>query len=588
MKKILITSLITSAIMIAVIVAAMVFMSKGKEVETGTGELDLLSDTGEKDEIYKGGSEELTIADQGGIVSFGDVSVKDIYNVKKSKAVAKKIDGLKKKQHYTFDSPLFIWNPYGTNQLSLYYYFRDEESTYIKYTIQVEDKSIPDFTRVLSNHTEGNLTRVHEYLLTGFVPGCQNYLVIRRYNSSGKLITKEYFDFYVDKLKENVATQLDYEDGKSAAEITSGLYCVCGYHAENKNTPKLIPLYDNSGVIRSAFPIGNYRTDRLEFADDAMIYSYSDNQIAVVSPLGQVLENYSLGKYKLHHDFIYNDYGQLWCLVTDTSAKTVRDCVISVEMKSGKVAKLVDFAQILSKVKNKAAKTDSTRPLNWIDLNSIVRIGSSDIIVSSRELSSIIRVNSVTSGNPKIGYIISDASIWKNTSYKKYLLTKGAYVHDKWYNLDGDTDGEELEEGVHNFTSQFGQNSVTYEQGRDLEEGQYYLTMFNNNYGEAKTLPTVKWGNFAGVGTKNKAAGNSYYYEYFVDEGSGYYGLKRSFQLPYSALGGNIFRNESNVVANSMKDRIFGEYDQTGKLIREYSLKAYRVYKYDMKNYWFY
>lgn len=588
MKKILVTSLITSAIMIAVIVTAMVFMSKGKAVETGTEELDLLSETGEKDEIYKGGSEELTIAEDGGILSFGDKSVKDIYNVKKSEAVAKKIDALKKKQHYTFDSPLFIWNPYGTNQLSLYYYFRDEESTYIKYTIQVEDKSIPDFTRVLNNHTEGNLTRVHEYLLTGFVPGCQNYLVIRRYNSSGKLITKEYFDFYVDKLKENVATKLDYKDGKSTAEITSGLYCVCGYHAESKNTTKIIPLYDNSGVIRSAFPIGTYRTDRLEFADDTMIYSYSDHAFAVVSPLGQVLESYSLGKYKLHHDFIYNDYGQLWCLATDTSAKTVRDCVISVDMKSGKVTKLVDFAKLFSKMKNKAAKADSRRPLNWIDLNSIARIGSSDIIVSSRELSSIIRVNSITGGYPKIGYIISDASIWKTTKYKKYLLTKGAYVDDKWYNLNGDTDGEKLEEGVHNFTSQFGQNSVTYEQGRDLEEGQYYLTMFNNNYGEANTLPNVKWGNFAGVGTKNKAAGNSYYYEYFVDEGSGYYGLKRSFQLPYSALGGNIFRNESNVVASSMKDKIFGEYDQTGKLIREYSLKAYRVYKYDMKNYWYY
>lgn len=589
MKKILVTSLITSAVMIAVIAAAVVFMSKGKAENTSLEELDLLENTEYVKEINTSGSEELSIGRNGRILSFGEKSVDEIYNVKSSKAVMSKINKLKKKEKYTFENPLFIWNPFGTNELSLYYYFKDKESTYVKYTIQVEDPDIPDFTRILNTNTDDKVTRTHEYSLTGFVPGCQNYLIVRRYSKSGKMLAIDYYDFYVDKLEEKAATKIKYEDGeKSSGTVSEGLYCICGYNAESKTAPKVIPFYDNSGVIRSAFPIKNYRTDRMEFVNHNMIYSYSNWAFAVVSSIGQVLHTYDLGNYRLHHDFIYNNYGQLWCLATDAgkSSSTVRDCVVSVDMETGKVTKLVDFRTLFPQIVKRAGKNVSSDSLNWIDLNSITRVGSSDIIVSSRELSSIIKIRSVTSGYPKIGYIISDKAFWQKTKYKKYLLLKGAYQDKKWYNLEGDT--SELEEGMKNFTVQFGQNGVTYEQARSLGEGQYYLTMLNNNYGDSKTVPSVKYSNFTGVGTAKSVAVNSYYYEYLVDENEGYYGLKCSYELPYTATGGNIFRIDDNTVVNIMKEKTFGEYGKNGQVIRKYSLKAYRVYKYNMKNLWFY
>lgn len=586
MKKILITALITSAIIIGILVTALVLTSKEKKSQTDTEQLDLLSDSFRQEEINEAASEHISIGKDARILAFDEKSTEDIYNVRKSGKIADKIDKLKKQTHYTFEKPLFIWNPYGTNQLALYDYFRDDESTYVKYTIHVDDDKIPDFTRVLNNHTEKNLTRVHEYQITGFVPGYQNYLLMRKYNEKGKLVQKICFDFYVEKLTEPIKTKIGYQDGKSGQSISNGLFCICGYEPAKKNTPKVIPFYDNSGILRSAIPIENYRTDRVELVRGSMVYSYSDGAFAQVSATGQVKNVFSLGRYRLHHDFIYNGYGQLWCLASDSKAKTVRDQVVGIQMKDGSVTLLADFTKLFPKMKQKAGKTVTARPLNWIDLNSIDRSGSSDIIVSSRELSSIIKIQSITSGYPKIGYIISDAAVWKKTNYKKYLLLKGAYSDKKWYNLEVKT--EQLEKGVEKFSSQFGQNSVICEQGRGLPDGQYYLTLLNNNYGYAKTLKNVKWGSFNRVGTIGKPAESSYYYEYLVDEKSGYYGLKRSFALPYTEQAGNVFWNGTNTISSTMGKRVFGEYDNTGELIREYSLKTYRVFKYDMKNIWYY
>lgn len=591
MKKILVTALITSVLMIGISAAAVVFMSKGKTEKTSLEGFDLLENTGYEKEIDEGSSEELSIGRNGKILSFGEKKRDDIYDVKKSKAVMDKINKLKKKKKYTFKEPLFIWNPFGTNELSLYYYFRDEESTYIKYTIQVKDPDVPDFTRILNTNTDSKVTRIHEYSLTGFVPGCQNYLIVRKYNKNGNMLAIDYYDFYVQELDEKVPVKIEYKDSMKGSEaISEGLYCICGYNAGNKKTPNVIPFYDNSGIIRSAIPIKNYRTDRMEFVNHNMMYSYSNRAFAQVSAIGQVLHTYDLGKYRLHHDFIYNDYGQLWCLATDTGkhSVTVRDCVISVDMETGKVKKLVDFRTLFPEILKRAKKNVSSSSLNWIDLNSITRVGSSDIVVSSRELSSIIKIRSITSEYPKIGYLISDKAFWQKTKYKKYLLLKGAYLDKKWYNLDGDTSG--LEEGVKDFTVQFGQNGVTYEMGKGLGEEQYYLSMLNNNYRVSKTVPNIKYADNTGVGTAKSAAANSYYYEYIVDEKEGYYGLKRSCKIPYTATGGNVFRVEGNgnMVINVMGGKTFGEYDKDGQLIRKYSLKAYRVYKYDMKNIWFY
>ncbi len=584
MKKLLKSVLVTSIIMMSILATMVFFLSKQKNEKKKVSGLDLLIDAADEQVIQKGASEHLSIGKNERIIQFAHN--RDVYNEANSTAIRKKIDRMKKENKYTVDHPLMIWNPFGTNKLSLYYYFRDNESTYLKYTIQVDNDHIPEYTRILNNHMEGNITRIHEYSLTGFVPGYQNYVTIRRYNKRGKLIKKQSFDLYVDKLSDNVKTKVTYEDGKSKESISEGLYCICGYHNEKGKTTNVIPFYDNSGILRCAIPIKNYRTDRIENVDGSFIYSFSKEAFAKVSDIGQVEKIYKLGNYTLYHDYIYNDYGQLWCLASKKGENSVGDYVISIDLESGKVEEMVDFGKMFGGIKQCDSKNFNKGKLNWIDINSICRVGSSDAIVSSRELSSIIKIEHITSENPGIAYIISDRSIWKKQNNKKYLLLKGAYLDKKWYNLSGDKN--KLEEGIQDFSSQLGQNSVTCEEGNGLSEGQYYLTMLNNNYAYSTTLPNVNWAKFMGAGHKHQAANSSFYYEYLVDEKAGYYGLKRSYQLPYTAKGGNVFWNGTNTIANSMGEKVFGEYDRFGELIRKFTLKAYRVYKYDMKNIWYY
>ena len=65
--------------------------------------------------------------------------------------------------------------------------------------------------------------------------------------------------------------------------------------------------------------------------------------------------------------------------------------------------------------------------LDWIHLNSLDIIGN-DIVLSSRELSSIIYIEDIYQ-NPKLKYIISDLSVYKNTKYEKYVYSKSSYNH---------------------------------------------------------------------------------------------------------------------------------------------------------------
>ena len=76
--------------------------------------------------------------------------------------------------NYTFEKPLMIYNPYGTNILGLNIYFTTDEVAEMRYTIHVDDKDINDFSRTLSNGEKDNLTTNHQYQLIGFIAGKNN------------------------------------------------------------------------------------------------------------------------------------------------------------------------------------------------------------------------------------------------------------------------------------------------------------------------------------------------------------------------------------------------------------------------------
>ena len=156
-------------------------------------------------------------------------------------------------------------------------------------------------------------------------------------------------------------------------------------------------------------------------------------------------------------------------------------------------------------------------------------------------------------------------SLYKKTSLAKYLLKRT---------------------GV-KFVGHAGQHTITVEKDDTLPNGQYYLYLYNNNFGSAKTLPKFSWKSYKGVGSYKKGKA-SYYYKYLVDEKKKTYRLVKKFAVPYSSVVSSVQHFDENITFSSGMNHTYGEYDKNGKMIRTFTYQskryAYRVmkYKYDI------
>lgn len=487
-----------------------------------------------------------------------------IYEVKKDEDISifsedyqniidEKIDALKDSSDYTLEDPLLIYNPYGTGSLSYYLYYNSNDND-LDYKIETEGYS--DFERKIS-HKDSN-----EYQLIGFVPGETNNLTLTSGDDEYKITIT------TPKSNAEIDTQLEVVDGDSEEELTNGLYAVLGH---DKNYNSNIYLYDNDGVLREEFVLNSYRADRIIFDGKYMYYAYKKNGIIKVNDLGKIEEFYNLDNYTMHHDMVYDkDNNRLVILVNEGGADTIEDVVITLDLKTGKINKIIDMKDLLPEfylnaVKPEGKNTYGGYELDWIHMNSLSLIGDNDIVLSSRELSTIIYISNAYT-DPSVKYLLTDESVTEDTSYGDLL-----------YKKEGD------------FTSQAGQHSITYYNDGSLDDGEYYLYMFNNNYQGARTRPNFDWSNYPGTGTYNEGE-TSYFYQYKVNENDKTYELVKKFKIPYSSVVSDVqlLSDDGNIVVGSGMDNSFGEYDNDGNLIRQFNYNskkyAYRVFKYEFNN----
>ena len=345
-----------------------------------------------------------------------------------------------------------------------------------------------------------------------------------------------------------------------------------------KRVPKCaILLYDNSGVLRGEIPLDGYCGRNTSLVYDGVVYPCAEDKIALVNALGQVTKVYKINGYKQSGEFAYDDFGNIYVIATPARKKAVKNsCVVKVELESGKTTVALDMNTMLASVyKNAVKKANRSNP-DWVDLNSVQVTGTNQLLVSSQALSSIFKINNVNSLLPKIDYIIADKSIWKDyKNLKKKVLTKA---------LEGEaTPGPEETPVVDSildtpkekkelFNSQAGQNSVVYSRTSSLAEGQYYLTMLNNN-----------------SGVKATRSGKSYYYKFLVDETARTYALSETKSFDQTKDEGNITKANNVYVYCNAGGNKFTESDSSGKLIKEFSVKKglYRIYKDTWKDFWF-
>lgn len=493
-----------------------------------------------------------------------DVSM---WNTDLQNTIEKKI--AKEAKKATFDAPFIIYNPYGTNTCAVNVYYTTKEATSMEYTISVDEEGIPDFTRTAYNGQETGTTKTHEYQIIGLIPNEVNTVTMRSKNSEGEVVDEYTFTLTMEGLVTDSQSKLEITEGDSTQEISEGLYAVLGHDkAYNAN----VYIYDNDGIIRSELPLRGYRSDRLLFIDDTMVYSYDFNKLVFVNRLGKIVRKINLGNYELHHDFEYDEINNtILLLANELGTDTIEDVIIRVDLEDGAVTKLVDMKDLMPEAKAMAVEPEEGNTyggdeLDWIHLNTLDIIDGKDLILSSREYSTIIRLNNVYE-QPKIAYFISDETVWNGTVFEDYMLDK-----------------------VGDFVSQAGQHTVTYLEDPSLPDNQYYLFMFNNNYKGARTRPDFDWSAYVGAGTYSKGD-NSYLYQYLVDEDNGTYELVKKVALPYSSIVSSTQYYKENLVTSSGMSHCFNEYDLEGKLIREYKYTAekyaYRVLKYSFDSFWF-
>ena len=129
-----------------------------------------------------------------------------------------------------------------------------------------------------------------------------------------------------------------------------------------------------------------------------------------------------------------------------------------------------------------------------------------------------------------------------------------------------------------------------------LPDGQYYIYMFDNDFGYAMTRPDFDWTMIDGISTAQSSKdenSNSQFRKYLVDENAGTYTEVQDFDVPYSPYVSSAqeLSDDLNLVDIGMQG-LFGVYDDDGNLKAQYKMVLssgyiYRVYQYGFRGFYF-
>lgn len=514
----------------------------------------------------------------------------------------------------TVDSIYTKVNPYGTNTTSMYVYFTTDQASTVSYTVSAE--GYPDYTanaitsdeaaaayreaaagdadgsgNVGGTSTASQTTTVssndiasteHEFLVLGLIPKVKNTITLTITDTDGNATTRTIEQTGPKLLGEEEVRleQAVAPDESTVTTLGNGLYAILG---NDSNEQDFMYYYDANGVIRGEIPVLYYRSHRLLFDNDGIMwFSASTKHFVGMNRLGKLVKIINLGdQYILHHDYALDSDGNIVSLTTDLkhSDHAVQDQVIKVDTDSGEVSLLVDFGDLFPDYKQSTdhsgideSDPTATNRWDWIHFNTIQLMDDGSALLSARETSTMIKINDIE-GTPSLDYMIGEPSVWNGMDAQPSFLTK-----------------------VGDFGDTGGQHSITVQYDSSLEDGQYYIYMFDNNFGYAMTRPDFDWTVIDGISTAQSSKdenSNSQFRKYLVDENAGTYTEVQDFDVPYSPYVSSVqeLSDDLNLVDTGMQG-LFGVYDDDGNLKAQYKMVLssgyiYRVYQYGFRGFYF-
>ena len=508
--------------------------------------------------------------------------IENVYTADYQQMADDQLESERDKADATLDDPYLKENPYGTNTTSLYVYFTTDEASSVSYTVHAD--GYPDFSATAEQGDD--YATEHEFLVLGLVPDVQNTITLTLKDKSGATVGTKEITRKGPKLlgEEEVRLEQTVEPTDEATQaLGNGLYVILG---NDSNEQDFMFYYDANGVIRGEVPVLYYRSHRLLFDDNGLMwFSASTKHFVGMNRLGKLEKIIDLGdRFILHHDYALDSDGDIVSLATDLkrSDHAVQDQVIKVDTTTGEVTQLVDFGEIFPDYKQSTdhsgideSDPTATNRWDWIHFNTIQLLPDGSALLSARETSTIIKIDDIegANGEPTVDYMIGEPSVWDGTSYQDLFLDESGDF--------GDTGG---------------QHSITYEADPSLPDGQYYIYMFDNNFGYAMTRPDYDWTTIKGISTAQSSKdenSTSQFRKYLVDETAGTYTEVQSFDVPYSPYVSSAqeITDSINLVDTGMQG-VFGVYDDAGELQAQYRMKLntsyiYRVYQYGFKGFYF-
>lgn len=503
------------------------------------------------------------------------------YNVEKQAAIKEQLDAEYAAGSFDETAPFVKTDPFGTDTLSCYVRFATADPVTVSYKV-AERKKAGDAPKVaaFSRTPRGGDTPAieHEFKVIGLIPNHKNKVTLTCTAQDGTSRTST-FTIKTPALKGEEEEHLAVTTGESNTPLADGLFTILGNDSSKLD---FMYLYDNAGQIRGEVPIIGYRSHRLLFpGDGSMIMNVSTTKMAQINAIGQVVNVWSTGDYELHHDYAFDDDGNLLVLASHAGSEAdldvdraaakkdkddrvnVEDLIIKVDVTTGDVSLVVDLGDIFSDLKA-SAKVASDGDLDWIHVNTIQWLGGGTVLFSSRETSTVIKLTDIY-GTPTVDWLLGSPDLWAGSGFE-----------------DKQAQGD--------FSLNAGQHSVTYLPSSDTATtGRYQVLLYDNNFGAAESYPKFDWGQLgAAVVTDYSRGSHSFGRIFTVDETARTYELEDQIAVPFSGYVSSAQRvgdSNSMLVASGMA-KTFAEYDRYGLPIATYEMEAekyiYRVYKYEL------
>ncbi|ABX43639.1 aryl-sulfate sulfotransferase [Lachnoclostridium phytofermentans] len=467
----------------------------------------------------------------------------DIYSLAYQEGALNQLLTIKKSKAFTIENPLFIQNPFGTNSNGLYVYVgTPSQKVRISYKISVSTESIPDFGDSLYfNRTEG--TEVEGQII-GLIEGQRNKVILIATDLNGKLISQMAYFFDIASTHE-METKLNTQYGEQPT-FTRGLFSF--FHKDGVNSSFL--FYDNHGVLRANIPT-KYQSEDAKVLQikNEIFYAIKENEYILLDNLGNVIKRYTWEGHGKLFDCDYDDKNNKVIFLANTENDSMINRGVELNIAKGGWKEIINFAYLLPHRKSETNKEEGIEK-DWLDLSSIQLINGKDILVCSKELSTVFRINNLYTG-PVIRWLMSGDKNWNNKEYQSMLLTEL-----------GET------------TTKTSIDSMDYETNRRLSEGQFYLSCIN--YDTTDVANDTKY---------------SVFYKYLIEDSQNRYRLIQKIDFPYHSGHCSSILYGNHIILSFDAEKQFIEYDEKGNAIATYQTgnkKAfYKVYKYTMDRYWF-